>query len=133
MLEHLSCRSQAVGVQGRHLYIAAGLTFVLSCYFLARHFYALQEVLTATVTLDPIPSITAAEIVPEESELAVAEAPPLPKGLPPLYSAYHDVELRLSQQDWTRTEPAPGEKFFFVAGHTRGEFYIPPGRRERKS
>ncbi|KAI0661162.1 hypothetical protein C8Q70DRAFT_911435 [Cubamyces menziesii] len=120
MLEHLSCRSQAVGVQGRHLYIAAGLTFVLSCYFLARHFYALQEVLTATVTPDPIPSIAAAEVVPvEASGLEVAETPPLPKGLPPLYSAYHDVELRLPQQDWTRTKPAPGEKFFFVAGHTR--------------
>ena len=123
MLECLNRRSQAVGVQGRHLYIAAGLTFVLSCYFLARHFYALQEVLTATVTSDPILPAATLETVSDEPELEVEEAPPLPKGLPPLYSAYHDIELRLPQQDWTQTEPAPGEKFFFVAGHTRGESF----------
>ncbi|KAH9894968.1 hypothetical protein C8Q73DRAFT_790163 [Cubamyces lactineus] len=109
MRECLNCRSQAVGVQGRHLYIAAGLTFVLSCYFLVRHFYALQEVLTATATAtsDPILPAATSETVSDEPELEVSETPPLPKGLPPLYSAYHDVELRLPQQDWTQTEPAP--------------------------
>ena len=126
MLERLNWHSQAVGVQGRrHLYIAAGLTFVLSCYFLARHFYALQEVLTSTITPDPILPTAASKTEFVEPEVEVAEVPPLPKGLPPLYAAYHDVELRLPQQDWTRTEPAPGEKFFFVAGHTRGGFDTP--------
>ena len=32
--------------------------------------------------------------------------------LPPLYSHYHDRELRLPQQHWNRTEPDGGEKYF---------------------
>ncbi|KAM5543118.1 hypothetical protein V8D89_002992 [Ganoderma adspersum] len=36
--------------------------------------------------------------------------------LPPLYSYYHDRELRLPQQDWNRTGPKEDEKYFYVSG-----------------
>ncbi|KAI1785377.1 hypothetical protein LXA43DRAFT_144063 [Ganoderma leucocontextum] len=36
--------------------------------------------------------------------------------LPPLYSHYHDRELRLPQQRWNRTEPEEHEKYFYVSG-----------------
>ncbi|KAI0741413.1 hypothetical protein C8Q80DRAFT_1109813 [Daedaleopsis nitida] len=37
--------------------------------------------------------------------------------LPPLYSEFHDAELRLSHQDWSKTRPSENERFLFVASH----------------
>ena len=46
--------------------------------------------------------------------------PPPGTSLPPLYSEYHEAELRLPQQSWNSTRPRGDEGFFFVAGHVRG-------------
>ncbi|KAI0633646.1 hypothetical protein C8Q77DRAFT_1217981 [Trametes polyzona] len=94
--------------KGRQLIILGGFTLLLSGHLLVRHAY----------TLLPAPEPLAVTTLQIESAKA-SHAPPL-HILPPLYSAYHDAELRLPQQDWSRTQPALHEKFFFVAGHTRG-------------
>ena len=46
--------------------------------------------------------------------------------LPPLYSHYHDCELRLPQQDWNRVEPKENEKYFYVSGFRTGMVPSPP-------
>ncbi|KAI0794616.1 hypothetical protein C8Q74DRAFT_1445936 [Fomes fomentarius] len=46
--------------------------------------------------------------------------PSTPHILPPLYSSYHEAELRLPQHHWNNTTPAEDEKFFYVAGHLHG-------------
>ncbi|KAL1951083.1 hypothetical protein VTO73DRAFT_232 [Trametes versicolor] len=50
------------------------------------------------------------------------QAPSIPNepAYPPTYSDYHRAELQLPQHHWDQTHPAGGEKFFFVAGHTKG-------------
>ncbi|TBU29051.1 hypothetical protein BD311DRAFT_837218 [Dichomitus squalens] len=40
--------------------------------------------------------------------------------LPPLYSQYHQNELRLPQHHWHATSHEDEPKFFFVPGHSRG-------------
>lgn len=51
------------------------------------------------------------------------QAPSIPNepAYPPTYSDYHRAELQLPQHHWDQTHPAGGEKFFFVAGHTKGQ------------
>ncbi|KAI0644612.1 hypothetical protein C8Q79DRAFT_912957 [Trametes meyenii] len=100
--------------KGRPLLAVVGLTLVLTCYFLVRQTYTLQAEAQPVVVAE-------APVAPEELEVEVEEEPPYvpPRGLPPLYSAFHEAELRLPQQNWTQTQPGAHEKFFFVAGHTR--------------
>ncbi|KAI0333985.1 hypothetical protein GY45DRAFT_1243411 [Cubamyces sp. BRFM 1775] len=82
------------------LCLAALLTFSLSAYNLSRRSSSL---------------ITPATSQPESTLYTLD-----PHTLPPTYHTYHEAELRLPQHDWSRSRPAPHEKFFFVAGHVRG-------------
>ncbi|RPD63753.1 hypothetical protein L227DRAFT_598834 [Lentinus tigrinus ALCF2SS1-6] len=77
--------------KGRPFYVVVGTTFVLACLYLAATDFDAFSLSHSTSLHD----------------------------LPPLYTEYHNVELSLPQQDWTKTEPSEGERFFFVAGHTR--------------
>ena len=43
--------------------------------------------------------------------------------LPPLYSQYHEYELRLPQHHWHAPSHEAEPKFFFVPGHSRGMIY----------
>ena len=54
--------------------------------------------------------------------LPLWQAAPIPSvhDAPPLYPQYHTRELRLPQQDWSRTQPAEHEKYFFVSGFLIG-------------
>ncbi|KAI8981365.1 hypothetical protein BD414DRAFT_492453 [Trametes punicea] len=55
------------------------------------------------------------------ADVNLPQSPTLdPHLLPPTFFEYHEAELRLPQHHWSRTHPASGEKFFFVAGHVRG-------------
>ncbi|KAI0717233.1 hypothetical protein C8T65DRAFT_707305 [Cerioporus squamosus] len=82
--------------RGRPLYLVAGAAFVLTCLYLAA---TDSDALSFSWS---------------------SHSPSSTHDLPPLYTEYHNAELRLPQQDWTKTEPSEGERFFFVAGHTRG-------------
>ncbi len=44
--------------------------------------------------------------------------------LPPLYSQYHEYDLRLPQHHWHASSHEAEPKFFFVPGHSRGMIYI---------
>ena len=82
--------------KGRPLYYCvAGAAFVLACLYLA------------TTDLDAL-------------SFGWSSHAPSSHDLPPLYTEYHNAELSLPHQDWKKTEPSKGERFFFVAGHTRG-------------
>ncbi|KAI0743492.1 hypothetical protein C8Q80DRAFT_1272186 [Daedaleopsis nitida] len=84
---------RAPWTRSRYTYLAAGLTvFLASLYLLGR--YRSQAPLLPPVVDVPSPQ-------------------------PPLYSEYHEAELRLPQQDWDKKWPSEDEKFLFVAGHTR--------------
>ncbi|KAI9068394.1 hypothetical protein FKP32DRAFT_164794 [Trametes sanguinea] len=104
----------------RHFYYLAGLTFICSIYFVFylewRAFSDIIDVSSPEEAEAVVPPDVQAEVPAEDSE-----APPLQavQGLPPLYSQFHDAELRLPQQDWNQSDPGPNEKFLFVAGHTR--------------
>lgn len=51
--------------------------------------------------------------------------------LPPLYSQYHEYELRLPQHHWKAASHDAEPKFFFVPSHSRGTshhaFHFRPG------
>ncbi len=96
-------------VKGRQLTFVVGFTLIITGYVLVRHADAFLP--------RRLPPLRTAEV---DQAYWHGRGAPSPHILPPVYSAYHSAELRLPQQDWSRTQPAPHEKFFFVAGHTRG-------------
>ena len=62
-----------------------------------------------------------------EPEPPLIDSDPHVDRLPPLFSQYHEHELRLPQQDWNRTQPREHEKYFYVSGFRIGMFtYTPP-------
>ncbi|KAI0673913.1 hypothetical protein C8Q78DRAFT_660008 [Trametes maxima] len=87
--------------------------------YLARRYLAIAVIAFGVVALfsrtywesDPPPALPA-----EEPE---APPPPTPTPLPPLYERYDQAELRLPQHHWDQKGPNRGEKFLFVAGHSR--------------
>ncbi|KAJ2978334.1 hypothetical protein NUW54_g11298 [Trametes sanguinea] len=110
MLTGLDLRAS---LKRRHFYYLAGLTFICSIYFVFflqwRAFSDIIDVSSPEEAETVVPPDVQAEVPAEDSE-----TPPLPavQGLPPLYSQFHDAELRLPQQDWNQSRPGPDEKFF---------------------
>ncbi|CDO72791.1 hypothetical protein BN946_scf184994.g44 [Trametes cinnabarina] len=101
-------------LKGRHFYYLAGLIFLFSLYFL--FYLGLQ-------TYSGLSSPHEDQVTAEPPELEAepeAARPQVIQALPPLYSRFHNAELRLPQQNWNQSRPGPHEKFLLVAGHTRG-------------
>ncbi|KAI8975906.1 hypothetical protein BD414DRAFT_467669 [Trametes punicea] len=67
----------------------------------------------------PSAEVVPATVLPPEPDPTEGVQASIPHALPPLYSAFHNLELHLPQQNWTQSRPGSHEKFFFVAGHTR--------------
>ena len=76
---------------------------------------------------DP-PAPATANLTSSPTEPESHEPPPLLDShidaLPPLFSQYHERELRLPQQDWNRAAPAEHEKYFNVPGFRIGMFML---------
>ncbi|KAI0640151.1 hypothetical protein C8Q77DRAFT_1153040 [Trametes polyzona] len=91
-------------LRSRCLSVAAILTLILCACAIWR----VHVVFSSNAAVLPTPQIY--------------HGPPLPNtpAYPPTYSEYHENELQLPQHHWDRLHTADDQKFFFVAGHTRG-------------
>ncbi|KAI0652636.1 hypothetical protein C8Q79DRAFT_112381 [Trametes meyenii] len=91
--------------------------------YLARRYLAIAVIAFGVVAL--FRKLIYWDSDPPQTALAVEEpdqeVPPLPTStpLPPLYERFNEAELRLPQHHWDQRRPNGGEKFLFVAGHSR--------------